>query len=191
MLMFVEFIILCVLTYTCYERTLCQMALQYGHIAPIRSCMTYNVATESNLSSIQELLGIQKGRDKLLEPSQMIKLGIPAIAISRVKKLAGLSDQQMAQTVGISRRTLSRRIQESLVDTHKRLTPAESDRLYRLVQIIARAAEVFEDEQEAKRWLNEPKGFLQGQSPLEAIQTEPGVQQVDVLLGRIEHGIFA
>ena len=153
--------------------------------------MTYNVATESNLRSIQELLGIQKDRGKLLEPSQMIRVGIPASAISRVKKLAGLSDQQMAQTVGISRRTLSRRIQEALIDNHKRLTPAESDRLYRLARIIARAVEVFEDEQEAKRWLNELKGFLQGQSPLEAIKTEPGVQQVDLLLGRIEHGIFA
>ena len=38
--------------------------------------MTYNVATESNLRSIQELLGIQKDPGKLLEPSQMIRVGI-------------------------------------------------------------------------------------------------------------------
>lgn len=67
------------------------MALQYGHMALMRSCMTYNVVTESNLRSIQELLGIQKDRGKLLEPSEMIKVGIPVIAISRVKKLVDLS----------------------------------------------------------------------------------------------------
>ena len=27
--------------------------------------------------------------------------------------------------------------------------------------------------------------------PIEAIKTEPGAQQVDLLLSRIEHGIFA
>lgn len=153
--------------------------------------MTYNVVTESNLRKIQELLGIQKAQSKLLEPSQMIEVGIPVSAILRVKKVAGLSDQQMAQTVGISRRTLNRRIQQAATDTHKRLTPAESDRLYRLARIVARAAEVFGDEHEAQRWLNEPKRPLQGQTPLEVIKTEPGVQQVDLLLGRIEHGIFA
>ncbi len=167
------------------------MALQYGQMALPESRMTYNVLTESNLRSIQELLGIQKNQGKLLEPSQMIEVGIPVSAISRVKKVGGLSDQQMAQTVGISRRTLSRRIQEAVADTHKRLSPAESDRLYRLARIVARANEVFDDEQEAQRWLNEPKRALQGQSPLEVIKTEPGVQQVDLLLGRIEHGIFA
>lgn len=121
----------------------------------------------------------------------MIEVGIPVSAILRVKKVAGLSEQQMAQTVGISRRTFSRRIQQAVSDIHKRLTPAESDRLYRLARIVARATEVFGDEREAQRWLNEPKRALQGQTPLEVIKTEPGVQQVDLLLGRIEHGIFA
>lgn len=153
--------------------------------------MTYTVVTEPTLRKIQELLGIQKVQGKLLEPSQMIAVGIPVSAIPRVKRVAGLSDQQMAQTVGVSRRTLSRRIQQATTDTQKRLTPAESDRLYRLARIIAHAEEVFGDENEARHWLKEPKSALQGQTPLEAIKTEPGAQQVDLLLSRIEHGIFA
>lgn len=56
---------------------------------------------------------------------------------------------------------------------------------------MTRANEVFGDEREAQRWLNEPQRALHGQTPLEAQRTEPGVQQVDLVLGRIDHGIFA
>ena len=153
--------------------------------------MVRNAGAESSLSKIQDLLGIAQDYRQQWEPSQMIAAGIPASAIMRVKQVTGLSEQQMAQTVGISRRTLSRRIQQAATDTSKRLTAAQSDRLYRLARIVARAIEVFGDESEAKQWLNEPKLALQGQTPLEVISTEPGVQQVDIMLGRIEHGIFA
>lgn len=151
--------------------------------------MIYKIATESSLRKIQELLGIQKDCTQFQEPSTMIRAGIPVSAMLQIKKATGLSDQQMAQTVGMSRRTFSRRIQEATVITSK-LNPVESDRLYRLARIIARAIEVFGDEKEAQVWLNEPKQALQGQTPLEVIRTEPGVQQLDIMLGRIEHGIF-
>lgn len=157
--------------------------------------MTYTVgtksATQDGLRKIQELLGIQRQQREPIEPAQLIANGIPVSAICRIKQVIGLSDQQIAQTVGISRRTLYRRLQQATIDTQKRLTPSESDRLYRLARVVARATEVFGDEIEAQHWLSEPQRALQGQTPLEIIQTDPGVQQVDVLLGRIEHGIFA
>ena len=60
---------------------------------------------------------------------------------------------------------------------------------YRL-RIIARAVEVFGDESEAKQWLNEPKQALQGETPLQALGNELGVEQVNIMLEQIEHGIF-
>lgn len=153
--------------------------------------MVSNATASSSLSKIQDLLGIAQDRKQPLEPSQMIAAGIPASAIAKVKQVTGLSEQQMALVVGISRRTLSRRIQQATTDSSTRLTAAQSDRLYRLARIVARAVEVFGDQVEAKQWLNEPKLALNGRSPLEVISTEPGVEQVDIMLGRIEHGIFA
>ena len=50
--------------------------------------------------------------------------------------------------------------------------------------------EVFGDESEAKLWLKEPKSALQGKAPIQVINTESGIQQVELMLGRIEHGIF-
>lgn len=153
--------------------------------------MTYGVESEFNLKKIQELLGIPQDDTQLVEPSQMIAAGIPVSAVVRVKQVTGLSEQQLAQIVGVSRRTISRRLQQANTSASFRLTSAESDRLYRLARIVSRAGEVFGDQGSARQWLNEPKAALKGQTPLEAIKTEPGVQQVDVLLGRIEHGIFA
>jgi putative toxin-antitoxin system antitoxin component (TIGR02293 family) len=64
----------------------------------------------------------------------------------------------------------------------------EPDRRWR--QVLDRAVEVFGDESEAILWLKEPKSALQGMTPIQAIKTEYGVQQVELMLGRIEHGIF-
>lgn len=167
------------------------MALYYEQLTCAVREMVSNAQAQSSISKIQELLGIAGDRAQNTEPSQMIAAGIPASAIVRLKQVTGLSEQQMAQTVGISRRTLSRRIQQANADSNQRLTAPQSDRLYRLARIVARAVEVFGDEVEAKLWLNEPKLALNGQTPLSAISTEPGVEQVDQMLGRIEHGIFA
>lgn len=146
---------------------------------------------DSNLQTIQKLLGIDSDRALGLEPSQMIAEGFPVAAVARLKQLTGLSEEEMAQTVGMSRRTLSRRIQQANLDATKRLSAVESDRLYRLARIVAKAADVFGDETTALSWLKEPLSALRGQTPLEVVKTEPGVQQVELLLGRIEHGIFA
>lgn len=150
--------------------------------------MTQFSVTKTESVGIQQLLNTEKSQ---LSSAEAIAIGLPIDAIVRVKKVAELSDEQMAQIVGMSRRTLSRRLQQAKMDKTKRLTPTESDRLYRLARIIALAIDVFGDEKEARNWLKEPKNALSGQTPIEAIKTEPGVQQVDLLLGRIEQGIFA
>jgi putative toxin-antitoxin system antitoxin component (TIGR02293 family) len=150
--------------------------------------MIQKTVTKTEQTGIQQLLDLDQSQ---LSPADAIAAGLTIDVIIRVKKVMELSDEQMAQTVGMSRRTLSRRLQSAKIDRTKRLTPAESDRLYRLARIIARAIEVFGDEKEAQNWLKEPKSALTGQTPIEAIKTEPGVQQVDLLLGRIEQGIFA
>jgi putative toxin-antitoxin system antitoxin component (TIGR02293 family) len=150
--------------------------------------MTQFSVTKTEGMGIQQLLNTEKSQ---LSSAEAIAIGLPIDAMVRVKKVVGLSDEQMAQIVGMSRRTLSRRLQQAKMDKTKRLTPTESDRLYRLARIIALAVDVFGDEKEAQDWLKEPKNALSGQTPIEALKTEPGAQQVDLLLGRIEQGIFA
>ena len=153
--------------------------------------MSSYLNVNSNLQTIQKLLGIDSARASQMEPSQLIAEGVPVTAVVQLKQLIGLSEEEMAQMVGISRRTLTRRIQQASLNATKRLSAVESDRLYQLARVVAKAADVFGDEATALHWLKELLPTLKGQTPLEAIKTEPGVRQVDLLLGRIEHGIFA
>jgi putative toxin-antitoxin system antitoxin component (TIGR02293 family) len=71
----------------------------------------------------------------------------------------------------------------------KRLSPDESDRLYRLARVLAHANRVFEDPDESADWIHTPNTSLGKQQPLTLLDTDIGVQQVDQVLGRIEHGI--
>jgi putative toxin-antitoxin system antitoxin component (TIGR02293 family) len=41
------------------------------------------------------------------------------------------------------------------------------------------------------RWLREPKAALGDRVPLEMLGSDPGVRQVEQIIGRIEHGIFS
>lgn len=91
----------------------------------------------------------------------------------------------MAQKV-VTLRSINRRIHQAPIDTNNRSIAQHHE----LKQIFARAVEVFGDESEAKLWLKEPKSALQGKAPIQVINTESGIQQVELMLGRIEHGIF-
>ncbi len=58
-------------------------------------------------------------------------------------------------------------------------------------RMIARAEEVFGDSEKALRWLRRPNAALGNVTPIELLETPDGIQRVDMVLGRIEHGIFS
>ena len=55
----------------------------------------------------------------------------------------------------------------------------------------ADAERVFGDAAKAGRWLRKHNRALNGQVPLQLLQTETGGRAVEELLGQIDHGIFA
>jgi putative toxin-antitoxin system antitoxin component (TIGR02293 family) len=61
----------------------------------------------------------------------------------------------------------------------------------RYARIAARAEEVFEDEKTAQNWLKCSNQALGGESPLNLLDTEAGVEQVDDILTRIEYGVYS
>lgn len=121
-----------------------------------------------------------------LRVAEIVKSGIRARAVKAFAEALGLTLPAIAEVVMIPRRTLERRIADDAV-----LRIAESERVVRLGRIYARATEVFENEDEAARWLREPVDSLGGRTPLELSSTEPGAREVEQLLGRIEHGVFS
>ncbi len=71
----------------------------------------------------------------------------------------------------------------------ERLSNAESERLYRIAFLIARAVQVLGSLEGAQHWLDTGKRALGGATPLAFAKTEPGAREVEDLLGRIEYGI--
>jgi len=65
-----------------------------------------------------------------------------------------------------------------------------SHKLLRFLSISARAGEVFANRDKALEWLQAPCPALHGATPLDAAETESGCQEVEDILGRIEHGIL-
>jgi len=114
-----------------------------------------------------------------------IERGLPATLLNALQERLDLEPQEMASLLGISSRTLERRREKGA------LTSAESERLYRLVRLFRKAVNVFENEEEARRWLKRPQMRLGEQVPLEIARLEPGAREAERLLGRIEHGIPA
>lgn len=69
------------------------------------------------------------------------------------------------------------------------LTPEQSDRISRLLRIVAETEETFGDKAKAHAWLRRPTALLDGESPLDRLDTDIGTRQVEAMLGRIAYGL--
>lgn len=121
-----------------------------------------------------------------LEMAALIVAGLPAAVLRRVGAFLGLRPAKVGSIVNINEKTLERRLK-----AHGRLKPDESERVARLMRIISLATSALESEEFAREWLKRPLRELDGRTPLQMAATEPGAREVERVLGRIEHGIFA
>ena len=71
------------------------------------------------------------------------------------------------------------------------LTSEQSDRLMRVLRLLAAAEETFGNREKAATWLRRPTAALAGKRPLDLLDTNEGAREVETLLGRISHGIAA
>jgi len=115
--------------------------------------------------------------------AERVRNGLPFAALLAVMEQYGISRDVLCNVLHLSARNFLRRKEQ------KRLSPDESDRLYRLARVIAHANRVFDDPEESADWIHAPNTSLGKQQPLALLDTDIGVQQVDQVLGRIEHGI--
>jgi putative toxin-antitoxin system antitoxin component (TIGR02293 family) len=120
------------------------------------------------------------------ELAELVREGIPVKALHLLALRLDLQQAEISEKIGIPKRTLTRRNAEN-----SRLTPAESDRTVRLAQVYANAAETLGDGNKAAAWLKTPNRALRGGRPLDQMDTDPGVREVEDLLGRIAYGVYS
>ena len=105
-------------------------------------------------------------------------------ALNSLSRLGYSEDEIFALVV--PKRTLARR-----KAANEPLTVEETDKALRLARIASQAERVFGAADKAHRWLREPKRTLQGETPVAHLASEAGARDVEEMLGRIEHGMFA
>jgi putative toxin-antitoxin system antitoxin component (TIGR02293 family) len=123
--------------------------------------------------------------DNVLDRVAEIKAGLPAGIVDALCRELEISRKELARVSGVAERTLNRKIQEG------RLNADQSERFYRIAQLLNRAIEVLGSKESAVRWLKNPRSYFGGKPPLDFADTELGNREVLNLLGRIEHGVFS
>jgi len=115
-----------------------------------------------------------------------IKAGLPVKEFDTLRALLGLTVADLARKVGISLATLSRRRRQNAA-----LDPGHSDRILRFARLYRLAVELYDgNEAAARTWLTRPARALGGQTPLDFADTEAGAHEVEMLIGRLEHGVY-
>lgn len=118
--------------------------------------------------------------------TQLTRAGLPVNTLTLLAQELSIERKTLARVVGISERTLSRRLANN-----ERLTAEESDRTVRLARVVALTTDTLGNAQKASSWLQSPNRALEGQRPLDLLDTDTGVRSVETVLMRIEYGIYS
>jgi len=120
-----------------------------------------------------------------LARARQVAEGLPASAIRELVRDTNSTIADVSRAVG-PRRTIDRRLKDG-----SRLSPEESDRLARLLEILDLATEIFGDRKKAMAWLEAPKHAFDGAIPLDLIRSHTGSKAVEEHLLRAKYGFFA
>jgi putative toxin-antitoxin system antitoxin component (TIGR02293 family) len=116
--------------------------------------------------------------------ARIVGRGIRLHVLGHVQK-AGFSKQEIERFIIPARTWRHRKVKR------EPLSIEESDRVVRLTRIQALAEDVFQDLDNANRWLREQLGILDGKCPLEVARTEAGARLIEQLLAKIDWGAAA
>lgn len=112
--------------------------------------------------------------------------GLSISALESLRAEMGLGLEQLLPLAGISGRTLARRRRQN------RLSPEESERIFRLHRLFQQAVMLFEgDRRGAMRWLNTPRAVFGGKCALDFARSELGAREVEDVIERIEYGVIS
>jgi putative toxin-antitoxin system antitoxin component (TIGR02293 family) len=115
-----------------------------------------------------------------------VEKGFSWKTFERFVKNLTLPAEQVADVIGIPRRTLARRKVEG------RLKADESDRLLRLARVFGSALDLFNGNREAAvLFLTDVNMALGGVAPIDLARTQIGSEEVEQLVGRIQYGMFS
>jgi putative toxin-antitoxin system antitoxin component (TIGR02293 family) len=142
------------------------------------------------VAAITAVLGGKRMLKRKVESDSELMLltrqGLPVGTLTLMAQELSVERKTLARVVGISDRTLSRRIARDEL-----FSVDESDRMVRLARVVASAKDTLGTTRKASSWLQTPNMVLDGQAPLDLLDTDAGVRRVETVLGRIEWGLYS
>jgi len=118
------------------------------------------------------------------EQIEVLERGLPSSALGEIATALGLPKARIIKALKLVLRTMTEREKK-----HERFSPAESERLYRIVRARSLAREIFSSDAAVAEWLGAPDRSLGGRAPLEMLATDLGAQKVEGLLRAMIHGV--
>lgn len=115
----------------------------------------------------------------------LIRKGIPRHSIDVIIAKTGMTEEEIASILHISRRTLQRK------GPAEALNPELSERLVELARLYTKGTDVFGDLEDVKEWMDERILTLGNKKPKDFLDTSIGISLLLDELGRIEHGVYS
>lgn len=112
-----------------------------------------------------------------------VREGLPAESFTTLRGVLELSTDDLAQLLGIPRRTLTKRQKEGVFKL------SESNAISRVARVYKETLDFFGDEADALRWLKTPLPAL-ASTPLSLLDTDPGADAVSTLLTQLAWGLY-
>src|SRR3546814_19284751 len=99
--------------------------------------------------SVDQLLGVTRDSDTLLDLAHRIEIGLPVGSVERLAGVVAPGDAEFKYRL-LSKATLMRRKKS----VEQRLTAEEGNRLARLAKVVSFALDVFKDQAKARGFLD-------------------------------------
>jgi putative toxin-antitoxin system antitoxin component (TIGR02293 family) len=115
----------------------------------------------------------------------LIRKGLPKKVMDQLITKMGISEDDMASILHVSKRTLQRRSNEAP------LNEEQSERLIELARLYSKGEGIMGDLDSFKEWMNTRLLSLGNKRPKEFLDTSIGISILLDELGRIEHGVFS
>lgn len=131
---------------------------------------------------VAEILGLKPSVRSMAAIANAVEMGLPKQSLVRVVERAGF--------LGSARQSLMQRVVPAATyKRRKKLKPVESEKTERLARVVALAELLWDDADEAKRFLSTPHPELGRKAPIDAGMTELGARQVEDVVMRALYGL--
>ncbi len=113
-----------------------------------------------------------------------IQQGLPSTILSEIAATLELPKRTIISALKLPPGTVSARERSG-----KPFGPQESERLLRVVRVHRLARAAFASDRAVARWMTTPSDHLDGQTPLDALETWLGATRVEALARAMIHGV--